>query len=116
MHKCFILLKSIDQKKTTTESKPAKPCYIPPASSRDTTNDGTSSTPADPTPKGRKRYKDSNIRDIYPTPAKVQRNMKEANESQLPDTRLRRSPRVPRVTAKYLESIKAELKDQDESD
>ena len=31
-----------------------------------------------------------------------------------PNTGLRRSPRVPRVTLQYLEGIKAELKDPDE--
>ena len=42
--------------------------------------------------------------------------MKKPNESQQPDTGLRRSSMIPRVTAKYLESIKAELKDPDESE
>ena len=41
--------------------------------------------------------------------------MKEPVENHT-NTGLRRSPRVPRVTAKYLESIKAELKDPDESE
>ena len=103
-------------KRTTTESKPAKPHYIPPASNKDTTVDDTSPPPADPIHKGRKRHKNSNNRDIYPTPAKVPKNMKEPNESQQPNIGLRRSPRVRRVTAKCLESIKAELKDPDERD
>ena len=49
-------------------------------------------------------------------PAKVPRNMKEPNESHETTSGLRRSLRIPRVNAKYLESIKAELKDPDESD
>ena len=93
-----------------------KPSYKPPVSNRDITEDDTNSTPVDPTPKGRKRHGDSSTRDKYPAPAKVPKNMKEPNAAQQPSTGLRRSPRVPRVTAKYLESIKAELKDPDESD
>ena len=48
-------------------------------------------------------------KDTDPTPVKVPRNVKELFERQSTNTGLRRSPRVLRVTAKYLDSIKAEL-------
>ena len=94
-----------------------KPSYKPPVANRDITGDDADSTLSNiTTPKGRKRHGESSSRDKYPSPAKVPKNMKEPNAAQQPSNGLRRSPRVPRVTAKYLESIKAELKDPDESD
>ena len=94
-----------------------KPSYKPPVNNSDIKGNDNNSTPVkDATPKGRMRHGESSTQDKYPSPAKVPKHMKEPNAIQQPSTGLRRSPRVPRVTAKYLESIKAELKDLDGSD
>ena len=68
------------------------------------------------TPKGRKRHADISTKNKYLSPAKVPKQIKEPNSNKQPNTGLKRSPRVPRVTSKYLEGMKAELRDLDESD
>ena len=78
--------------------------------------DSVSAPVKNTTQKGRKRHGDGSTRNKYPSPAKVPKYIKEPDSNQQPITGLRRSPRVPRVTVKYLEGIKAELKDLDESD
>ena len=44
------------------------------------------------------------------------KHIKESNSNQQSTTELRRSSRVHRVTLKYLEGIKAELRDPDEDE
>ena len=94
-----------------------KPSYKPQVTNIDIIGDDNNLTPVkNPTQIGRKRHGEISTRNKYPSTAKVPKHMKELYTIQQPSTGLRRSPRVPRVTAKYLESIKAELKDPDESD
>ena len=78
--------------------------------------DSDSASVKNMTPKGRKRHADISTKNKYQSLAKVPKHIKGPNSSQHPNTGLRRSPRVPRVTLKYLEGIKAELRDPDESD
>ena len=67
----------------------------------------------EPEPKRRKKDNDNNLRNKYHSPTQAPKNIKESDTNQESTTEYRRSPRVPRVTTKYLESIKAELRDPD---
>ena len=50
----------------------------------------------------------------YHSPKQAPKNLKETKQDQTDSVQYRRLPRVPRVTAKYLESIQAELRDSDD--
>ena len=59
---------------------------------------------------------DTSLRNRYMSPIKAPKHIEESNSNQEIITEYRRSSRVPRVTAKYLESIKAELRNSDEDE
>ena len=64
--------------------------------------------------KGEKTNVNTNPKNRYILPKQAPKHIKESNSNQEISTGYRRSPRVPKVTAKYLESIKAELRNPDE--
>ena len=66
--------------------------------------------------KGEKKDKDNNPRQKYHSPTQAPREIKEFYTNQGSITEYRRQPRVSRLTTKYLESIKAELRDSDEDE
>ena len=59
----------------------------------------------EPEAKRRKKEKDKDPRHKYYSPTQAPEDFKESNTNQANTTEYRRSPRVPRVTARYLESI-----------
>ena len=101
-----------------TESKPhVKPAYSPPVADSDSIENDNGSVAVDETaPKRRKRDVDISTKNKYKSPTQAPKHIKESNSNQKVITELRRSPRVPRVTLKYLEGIKAELRDPDEDE
>ena len=68
----------------------------------------------EPEAKRRKKDKEKDPRHKCYSPTQAPKGFKEASTNQTDTTEYRRSPRVSRVTAKYLESIQAELKDSDD--
>ena len=105
-------------KRKSTQSKPLiKPSYNPPVAERSSIEDDKDPVANnEPTPKRRRRSVNTNPRSRYISPTSAPKHIKESNSNQEISTEYRRSSRVPRVTAKYLESIKAELRNSDEDE
>ena len=102
----------------TMQSKPSvKSSYNPPVAERSSIEDDKDPVANnEPTPKKRKTSVKTNPRNRYISPTQALKHIKESNSNQEISTEYRRSPRVTRVTAKYLESIKAKLRNSDEDE
>ena len=116
--KSLVTSKRPRNKRKSTQSKPpVKPSYNPPVAERSSIeNDNDPVATNEPATKRRKQNAKTNPKYRYKLPKQAPKHIKESNSNQEVNTGYRRSPRVPRVTAKYLESIKAELRNPDEDE
>ena len=109
-------LKRPKNKRKEKQSKsPEKPIYHLPKVD-DITAEQNESLPTDAEPESKriKLYNKEILMHKYHSPKRAPNNLNETKQDQTDSVQYRRSPRVPRVTAKYLESIQAELRDTDD--
>ena len=100
-----------NKRKSTQSKPPVKPSYNPPVAERSSIEDDNDPVANnEPTPKRRKTSVNTNPRNRYISPTQAPKHIKESNSNQEISIEYRISPRVPRVTTKYLESINAELR------
>ena len=101
-----------NKRKLNQAKPPVKPSYNPPVAEKSSIdNENDTVVKNKPAPKMRKINVSTNTQNKYISPKQAPKYIKEPNSNNKIKTGYRRSPRVPRVTTKYLESIKAELKD-----
>ena len=106
-----------NKRKATQSKPPEKPSYDPPVADEnpiEVSNNSLTNNKLEP--KRRKKDNDNNPRNKYHSPTQAPKDIKESDTNQGSTTEYRRSPRVPRLTTKYLESIKAELRNSDEDE
>ena len=106
-----------NKRKPTQSKPPVNPSYSTPVASKSSIKDDNDSVIInEPTPKRGKRNVDTSPRNKYKSPTQAPKHIEESNSNQEVITEYRRSPRVPRVTAKYLGGVKAELRNSDEDE
>ena len=100
-----------NKRKSTQSEPPVKPSYNPPVARKSSSNhENDTIAENEPVHKRRKKRVDASTQNKYISPKQAPKQIKEPISNSEIKTGYRRSPRMPRATAKYWESIKAELR------
>ena len=104
-----------NKRKEKQSKSSEKPLYhLPKVDDNSTEQSASLPTNEEPEAKRKRLDERETLRHKYHSPTQAPKNFKEAKPDQTDTIQYRRSPRVPRVVAKYLGSIKAELNDSDD--
>ena len=100
-----------NKRKLNQANPPAKPSYYPPVAEKSSGNNKNETVAENkPVHKRRKTKVDTSTQNKYKLPKQAPKHIKEQTLNSNIKTGYRRSPRMPSTTAKYWESIKAELR------
>ena len=100
-----------NKRKLNQANPPAKPSYNPPMTGENSSNkENDTVSENEPVHKRRRIRMNASTQNKYISPKQAPKQIKKPVSNNETKTGHRRSPRMPRATAKYRESIKAELR------